>query len=122
MQNRKYTRVQYQNDIEVQYKGLVKKTTSRNLSLRGIRLLKPEGLSVPEESSVILSFTDHQKTAEIQGRLNYSDETEWGVVFTHIGENSLKNLIQSMEQASEKGENRKAIQQEIRQMVLRVAE
>lgn len=122
MQKRKYTRVQYLNDIEIQYRGKVSHTQSRDLSLRGIRILKPEDMNIPRDSPVILSFTDHNQTTEIEGRLSFADELEWGVVFTKIGENSLKNLIHSVEDSGKDMEERRSIQREIKQMILKVAE
>lgn len=117
MKERKYTRLPYQSEVELYFDQKRYQTLSQDLSLRGIKVLAPRGLSVSPETQVTLNLYDDGLLTEIDGRIAFQQDGYWGIVFTQIGEYSLKNLMKLLEKNTN---DKKQINREAQKMVLKV--
>lgn len=119
MTERKYTRVQHCSQVELRYQNQRYQTTTEDLSLRGMKILLPGPLDVPLDSPITLDLQEGELRSLIEGRVAFQGPQYWGIVFTRIGDSSLKNLITILQSQAPQGAQ---IRKEVQKMVLRVCD
>lgn len=119
MVERKYTRVQHCSPVELRYQNQCYQTTTEDLSLRGMKIHLPGPIEIPQDSPITLDLQEGKLRSIIEGRVAFQDSQFWGIVFTRIGDSSLKNLIAILQRQAPEGSQ---IRKEVQKMVLRVCE
>lgn len=119
MQKRKYSRIDYQSYVDVMFGEERYRTVSEDLSLRGIKIKKINTMQLLPDSSITLNLKSGRGIAEIDGRIAFSYDSSWGIVFTRIGEKSLNQLVSLLK---ENAPDSAIIHNEYNQMILRVCD